>query len=280
MSKLDNTDLDNQVSDEREATPGLELLDDAAGPARSLSPTELAALAQRVERTWATRHAVRPRRVPRVIMLGGALALASAGAAGAVYSVVWSEPRHAPSPPAPPHAINEKMARATAAVPIVPDAVDAGAPAVVEVRPPVEASQNEPLSPSRGKERHIPAAADRLADANALRGQHRYREALALYLQVIRGYPDSIQASAARVAAAALELEQFGNIQGAEHLYRDAKTTGGKLIPEAEFGLAQVFRARADAAGERKALQEFVARYPESPLVSAAERRLETLERQ
>jgi hypothetical protein len=38
-----------------------------------------------------------------------------------------------------------------------------------------------------------------------------------------------------------------------------------------------VFRARSDAAGERRALREFVARHPESPLVSAAQRRLQTL---
>jgi hypothetical protein len=41
--------------------------------------------------------------------------------------------------------------------------------------------------------------------------------------------------------------------------------------------LAQVFRARLDAAAERRALQEFVAHHPESPLVSAAQRRLQAL---
>jgi tetratricopeptide (TPR) repeat protein len=269
----------NIESGEREVTPGLELLDDAEGPARSLSPAELATLAERVQRSWAIRATPRPRRVPRVIMLGGALALASAGAAGAVYSVAFSEPSSLPSPPPLPVLGEAHQAHALSAAPIIPDAIDAGAPEVAPLREVPAASATERLVPARGKAHHVLAAADRLADANSLRGEHRYREALALYLQVIRGYPDSIQASAARVAAAALELEQLGNIQGAEHLYREAKTSGGKLTPEAAFGLAQVLRARADAAGERKALQEFVTRYPESPLVSAAERRLETLGR-
>jgi hypothetical protein len=38
-----------------------------------------------------------------------------------------------------------------------------------------------------------------------------------------------------------------------------------------------VARARGDAPAERRALQDFLARHPESPLVSAARRRLSTL---
>ena len=120
-------------------------------------------------------------------------------------------------------------------------------------------------------------AADRLAAANSLRSRHRYREALALYSQVIELDPNGIQASAARVAAAEMKLEQFGDIAGAERLYREAKTQGGELTAEAQFGLSQVARARGDAPTERRALQDFLARHPESPLVSAARRRLSTL---
>jgi tetratricopeptide (TPR) repeat protein len=119
--------------------------------------------------------------------------------------------------------------------------------------------------------------ADRLAAANALRARHRYREALALYLQVIEIAPNGMQARVARVAAAEMRLEQFGDVAGAERLYREARTQGGELTAEAQFGLAQVARARADAAGERRALEDFLQRHPESPLVSAARRRLHTL---
>ena len=64
---------------------------------------------------------------------------------------------------------------------------------------------------------------------------------------------------------------------GAEQLYRQAKTRGGELTAEAQFGLAQVYRARSETDRERRALEEFVARHPESPLVAAARRRLQAL---
>jgi tetratricopeptide (TPR) repeat protein len=120
-------------------------------------------------------------------------------------------------------------------------------------------------------------AADRLAAANGLRSRHRYREALALYLRVIETDPNGMQASVARVAAAEMQLEQFGDVAGAERLYREARTQGGELTAEAQFGLAQVARVRGDAPGERLALQDFLGRHPESPLAAAARRRLNTL---
>jgi tetratricopeptide (TPR) repeat protein len=128
-----------------------------------------------------------------------------------------------------------------------------------------------------GERQHGTVAADRLAAANSLRSRHRYREALALYLQVIEIAPNGMQASVARVAAAEMQLEQFGDIAGAEHLYREARTQGGELTTEAQFGLSQVARARGDAPGERRALQDFLSRHPESPLAAAAKRRLSTL---
>lgn len=89
--------------------------------------------------------------------------------------------------------------------------------------------------------------------------------------------PNGMQASVARVAAAEMKLEQFGDVAGAERLYREARTQGGELTAEAQFGLAQVARARGDAAAERGALQDFLSRHPESPLAAAARRRLSTL---
>ena len=128
-----------------------------------------------------------------------------------------------------------------------------------------------------GDRQHGTVAADRLAAANSLRSRHRYREALALYLQVIEIAPNGMQANVARVAAAEMQLEHFGDLAGAEHLYREARTQGGELTTEAQFGLSQVARARGDAPGERRALQDFLSRHSESPLAAAAKRRLNTL---
>jgi predicted Zn-dependent protease len=96
-------------------------------------------------------------------------------------------------------------------------------------------------------------------------------------LQVIELDPNGMPAAVARVAAAEMRLEQFGDVAGAEQLYRQAKTRGGELTAEAQFGLAQVYRARAETGRERRALEEFVARHPDSPLVAAARRRLQAL---
>ena len=96
-------------------------------------------------------------------------------------------------------------------------------------------------------------------------------------MRVIETDPNGMQASVARVAAADMQLEQFGDVAGAERLYREAKTQGGELTAEAQFGLAQVARVRGDVPGERRALQDFLGRHPESPLSAAARRRLDTL---
>jgi hypothetical protein len=97
-------------------------------------------------------------------------------------------------------------------------------------------------------------------------------------LQVIELAPDGMPAAVARIAAAEMRLEHFGDVAGAERLYRQAKTRGGELTAEAQFGLAQVYRARGQTGREQHTLEEFVARHPESPLVAAARRRLQALE--
>jgi tetratricopeptide (TPR) repeat protein len=286
--------------------PELSALDGEAGPALPLSPAAFALLVERIEQQFVVPKPVlrAPRRfVPRRLVVGSTLLAASAAAA--VYGVSTALSDRAPDH----HRASEPAAPA---VP-VPNGQNVAAtaptdPARSEPPPPARSeqgdSQNElPNREPQGPQAALPevvspvapsvagsadsgrpkatlarsAAADRLAAANALRAEHRYREALALYSEVIELYPNSMQASVSRVAAAEIRLERFGDIDGAERLYREAKTKGGELTAEAQFGIAQVFRARSDAAGERRALQEFVARHPESPLVSAAERRLQAL---
>lgn len=265
----------------------LEALDSAPGPARPLSAAEAAALIDRLERQLS---GVRPRgkRFRLGAVLGVAGALAAASAAAAIYVLRPSEPlaTTAPieagrsagvptKPPAPAPGGAPQVAPGTADEPTdtpAPGTTSPGAPAAEPGAVQAESARPNVLT------RHSKAAADRLAEANALRGRHRYRQALDLYLRVIDRYPSSMQASAARVAAAAMRLEQFGDVQGAERLYREAKTTGGELTAEAEFGLAEVFRARHDRSAELQALHEFTVRYPDNPLTSVAERRLQVLE--
>jgi tetratricopeptide (TPR) repeat protein len=277
------------------------LLDGEAGPARALSAQQLLVLSDRIERQFAQRARAERRFSPRRLLLAGALCAASAAAA--VYGVGVlrhdaAEPAASSSvgsnPIAPTTAGSTGATEAPALLPpeVAPPAAvpPSGAPplGVVPGAPPAPGLDERPAElPATAPKSITPplakpnvsrsAVADRLAAANALRARHRYREALALYLQVIEIAPNGMQASVARVAAAEMRLEQFGDVAGAERLYREARTQGGELTAEAQFGLAQVARARADAAGERRALQDFLLRHPESPLVSAARRRLHTL---
>jgi tetratricopeptide (TPR) repeat protein len=275
-------------------------------PASVMSERELALFADRVERQFLVQRA-RPksRLSPKRLLLAGGLFAASAAAAvyvGVVRHSAEPAPVHpssssAPSEPAPavvsPHGVPPAAEPAAPTSPVVEAPSNDERPTEPAPFAPARAPRSDetpPSAPAASAKQPTPAsrigtasrqsgavAADRLAAANSLRSRHRYREALALYSQVIEIDPNGIQASAARVAAAEMKLEQFGDIAGAERLYREAKTQGGELTAEAQFGLSQVARARGDAPAERRALQDFLARHPESPLVSAARRRLSTL---
>lgn len=260
-------------------------LDAQAGPARPLSAQEFALFAERIEQQFSRPVAPRLRRLPgRRLLLAGATFAASAAAAVYGVSVLQGEraseaPSAAPAPSPPAPAI-EAPAMDAPAAPVIAAEADAAASEQLGERP---AKLNAPSSASKTAARSNSVrprspADDRLATANTLRGERRYREAIGAYLQVIELDPNGMSAAVARVAAAELRLEHFGDVAGAEQLYRQAKTRGGELTAEAQFGLAQVYRARAETARERRALEEFVARHPESPLVAAARRRLQALE--
>jgi len=284
MTKSGNTPSENPDSVSESEVLQLEALDSAPGPARPLSAAETAAMIDRLERQlWGVRP--RSKRLRLGAVLGVAGAFAAASAAAAIYVLRPAEPAAVTAPnealrtggtPEKPSTSVPEVARGTADEPTGAPAPSLASPEAPAAGP--RAVDDKVEGSGRGVIRHSKAAADQLAEANALRGRHRYRQALDLYLRVIERYPSSMQASAARVAAAAMRLEQFGDVQGAERLYREAKTTGGELTAEAQFGLAEVFRARNDANAERQALHEFTARYPDNPLKSVAERRLQVLE--
>lgn len=162
-------------------------------------------------------------------------------------------------------------------------AVQTSSPSIrAESASPPEASVTSPVAqpdPEREGRSFEPEAVDTLARANAARGARRYSEALESYSRVVERYPSTLQAQAARVAAAALSLEQFGDTKAAERLYLAAAARGGALGAEARHGLADVYRARGDTASERAALVELLRAHPQSPLARSARARLAELHR-
>jgi len=287
----------------------LPLLDAEVGPARPLAERELLLLADRIERQFAQRRRRVSWLAPRRLLLAGGLFAASAAAAVLGVNVVRRSaapaPLASPAEPSLAPVVDAPRSPPRAAEPSSPAPPAPPAPPSLPAEPPTSTLSPEgpgveerPAELVRGTAKeeavaprapHIGAtgqkndrpratvAADRLAAANSLRSRHRYRQALALYLEVIDLAPNGMQAGVARVAAAEMLLEHLGDVTGAERLYREATTQGGELTAEAQFGLSQVARARADAPGERRALQDFLSRHPESPLAAAARRRLSTL---
>lgn len=288
-----------------------DMLDAGDGPAAQLSEVESRALVARVlERAQvppARTNVVRMWRAPTVVL---AVVVASSAAAAA-YRGGWPTWLGAPatrassavqaagpatkSPPPEPVETDPRAAVENevldASTPVVDDAAGGGR-AVSASRPRSRALRSPPRPRATPDTRSAapvaqapvpPAfdaqAADTLERANAARGAQRYSEALALYSRVVGEYPASLQAQAARVAAAALSLEHLGDASRAERLYTDAAERGGELAAEARFGIAESHRARHDTESEARALRELLAAHPRSPLARAARRRLEALER-
>jgi tetratricopeptide (TPR) repeat protein len=122
-------------------------------------------------------------------------------------------------------------------------------------------------------------AQDLLQRANRLRGEGDYRGAERVYLRVVAG-GSGAAAYSARVAAAALRAEQFGDARGALRLYRDALRVqpGGPLSPEIHEGMAQAFQKLGAADDERRALRALLDAAGSGPSAERARQRLQQLD--
>lgn len=185
-----------------------------------------------------------------VLALGGALA-----------AIFWPRPKeHQRLPDGAPRPA--PAAAAPAPAPIVAAQPEAPVPASVE--PP----RPRPSSPE-----------DLLRLANGRRRVMRFREADALYQQVLRSGPRSDAAYVARLASAALRLEHLRDARGALRLYDEALRLRphGSLALEARRGVVECYRALGDRAAERRALRDLLEAQPDPDLRAWAEARLRTL---
>jgi tetratricopeptide (TPR) repeat protein len=126
-----------------------------------------------------------------------------------------------------------------------------------------------------------PPPEDLLRQANELRAARRWKEAARAYERVIALHPGTPEAYAAGVAAADLHLEQLGDPRGACRLYRSAlaRSAQGPLGEQALWGSARCAAALGDRDSERKALQDYLGRYPSGLFEAAARTRLAELDR-
>jgi hypothetical protein len=160
------------------------------------------------------------------------------------------------------------------------------APAPEPAAPPPEpAPADEPAPPHKAEPAHKSAAAesrainDLLGEANAKRAAHEWRESDALYARVVKRAPGTLGAQTALVASGSLHLEHLGDPRGAAVRFKRALAIApdAAMAEEARWGLAEAARARGDAAGEAKALDDFLAHHPDSPLAPKARARRQEL---
>lgn len=239
---------------------------------------------------------------------GGAaikLAILAGGAAVAMTAVAWlalgtREPAPAVAAPvvAPPASVSDVVAIAPLPAPAEPRAEREPTPPPASAPEPVEPlpaapEPSPPTTPARpakhGKPprahlRRAPAPAepiaddDLLAEANAARVAHRWRDADALYSRVVAGGRGDLAVQAALVASASLRLEHLGDPAGAARRFRAALAAGPRdsLAEDARWGLVEAARAVADPAAELRALDDFLAHHAGSArAVRARARRAE-----
>lgn len=138
-------------------------------------------------------------------------------------------------------------------------------------------------TPAKPHERgHARAAAadpldDLLAEANAQRAAHDWKAADALYARVVARSPKGLAGQTALVASAQLHLEHLGDPAGAEKRFRSALAHAGSLAEDARWGVVECEHARGDTAAERRALDDFLAHHPSSPITPRARARLAEL---
>ena len=252
-------------------------LDDRRGPALPLDDARArsmidAALAPEAAPASMIRPASGRMRWRVPLLVAAALTVASAAVAG-LYAALRAP---AVAPPAPSAAPPESSAAPPASSAVEPPSAPSALPDE-PVEPAASALPRASASPTGRAAPHAVDPGALLQRANELRAQKKWREAEAAYGRVLQLAPGSPEAQTARIAAADLRLHQLQDPDGAERLFGKAQQQGGALGEESAWGLAETRRARGDREGESRALQQFLAAYPQSAMAPRARARLAEL---
>jgi hypothetical protein len=254
----------------------LPILDDRPGPAPPIAEDEARRIvSEAVESVFAQPRWLRSRTYAKWPLVMAATLVVTAAAAASVFTAT-----HRRTPVSMPEApvSTQPAASAAPAVAAPTVATELRAP---ETAPPADRAATAPPVPENGGALHAPRppADDLLREANELRAARRWRDAARAYERVLAIHPGSPEAYAATVAAADLHLEQMGDPRGALRLYRIAQQKGaqGSLAEQVLWGIARCDAALADRDGERRALSDYLARYPAGLFAPDAQRRLTDL---
>jgi hypothetical protein len=123
------------------------------------------------------------------------------------------------------------------------------------------------------------APAERLVDAQILRGSRNWSEAAKAYQGLIAEHPNSPEAAAGRVSLGLILLDRLDNptaalLQFDHYLMYSPR---GSLTQEALYAKSRAQRTLHNFAGEQQTLESFLARFPKALNANNARHRLEKL---
>jgi ferric-dicitrate binding protein FerR (iron transport regulator) len=140
----------------------------------------------------------------------------------------------------------------------------------------VEREAAEPAAPSTVHPTR-PAQQEMLEQARALRARGDFAGAAELYRKIHAANPQSPSGLAALVSLGELSLSPLNDAQGALKAFDTYLAHGGALAQEAAFGKARALRALNRPADERRAIERFLASYPDAPQSRVLRHRLSVL---
>jgi tetratricopeptide (TPR) repeat protein len=104
-----------------------------------------------------------------------------------------------------------------------------------------------------------------LEQAQALRVRGKFAEAAEIYRKLHAASPQSPSGLAALVSLGELRLSSLGDPLGALNAFDGYLAQGGALAQEAAFGRARALRALKRPQEERRAIERYLATYPDAP---------------
>ncbi|MBK7582977.1 MAG: tetratricopeptide repeat protein [Myxococcales bacterium] len=162
--------------------------------------------------------------------------------------------------------------------PTAPLGTTESAPAPATAAPsasPESSSEPSPVLPAPSSSAGAPpSAASLFSRANQARRDRHDADAIRLYRELQRRYPDSREASASRVTLGQLLLDRTAPSEALGEFERYLEKSPGEVSEEALAGRARALGKLGRASEERAAWQTLLQRYPSSLHAAEAKRRL------
>jgi hypothetical protein len=146
--------------------------------------------------------------------------------------------------------------------------------------PVVETPPNAPERPAPAPEASASrdSAATLLEQARQLRAGGKFKEAVGIYRKLESNYRGSPEAVTALVSLGDLQLSRLHDSAGALQAFDAYLASSDKLLwREAQYGRIQALRSLGRTADERRAIEEFLRRYPTGVQKDPLKARLEEL---